>query len=168
MGILDKLMGKDAPALEPLTVYAPVTGTALPLERIPDPVFSQGVLGPGCGIEPEKGAIYAPFHGKITQLADTRHAIGITSTDGLEVLIHVGIDTVDMDGRGFSAKVSEGKSVKKGDLLLEFSLAEIRAAGHPATTVVLVTNADEVGTPVLSAQGNIENGMPLLRITKNG
>lgn len=168
MGFFDKLKGKGAPALDPMTVYAPLSGTAIPLEQVPDPVFSQGVLGPGCGIEPENGMVYAPFHGTVTQLADTRHAIGITSTDGIEVLIHVGIDTVDMNGKGFSAKVSEGKSVRKGDLLLEFSLSEIRAAGHPATTVILVTNADEVGTPRLTASGKAESGSPLMKITKNG
>lgn len=162
MGLFSKLRRKEE--LKPGTIYAPVTGTAIPLEEVPDETFSQGILGPGCGIEPEKGAVYAPFHGKITQVADTRHAVGVASPDGMEVLIHVGIDTVEMNGKGFSAMVSAGKSVEKGELLLEFSLEEIRAAGHPATVVVLLTNADEVGTPELIAQGSVSGGTPLLKV----
>lgn len=172
MGLFDKLFEKKEKKAEPefncepLTVYAPLRGKAIPLAQIPDPVFSEGVLGPGCGIEPEDEAVYAPFHGEITSVAETKHAVGIVSRDGMELLIHVGIDTVAMNGKGFSVKVKEGQKVKKGDLLLTFSLADIKEAGHPSTTAVLVTNGDEYKEVRPEADGSVQSGDVLLRAVK--
>lgn len=172
MGLFDKMFGKKetpekaAPVCEPLTVYAPLTGNAITLGDIPDPVFSQGALGPGCGIEPTEGKVYAPFNGEIITAAETKHAVGISSPDGMEMLIHVGIDTVDMDGKGFDMKVKEGQKVQKGDVLLTFSLDAIKEAGHPSTTAVLVTNGDDYAKVNLETVGKVENGSVLLRLTK--
>ncbi|MDO4326231.1 MAG: PTS glucose transporter subunit IIA [bacterium] len=177
MGLFDKIFAKketkgkktgteNSSACEPLTVYAPLSGKAMPLGDIPDPVFSQGILGPGCGIEPSEGAVYAPFHGEISFVADTKHAVGISSPDGMELMIHVGLDTVDMGGKGFDVKVKQGQKVHKGELLLTFSFDDIRAAGHPSTTAVLLTNGSDYAEVKLEVTGNVETGAVLLRAAK--
>ena len=128
---------------QPGTVYAPVSGTAVPSEQIPDETFATGVLGRGVGIQPEEGVIVAPFDGEISSVTDTHHAVGITSPDGMELLIHVGVDTVDMKGDGFDCFVQAGQQVKAGDRLITFDRAKIAAAGHPDMVAVLLTNADD-------------------------
>lgn len=145
MGFFDKWKSNKA-ASEPGTVYAPMNGKVIPLEQIPDAVFSQGVLGPGCGMEPEDGDLAAPFNGRIISVADTKHAIGIQSDDGIELLIHVGMDTVQMNGDGFDVKVKEGDRVSRGQLLMKFDMEKIRKAGYPATTAVVVTNGGDFRT----------------------
>ena len=125
------------------TVYAPVSGTAVPSEQIPDETFATGVLGRGVGIQPEEGVIVAPFDGEISSVTDTHHAVGITSPDGMELLIHVGVDTVDMKGDGFDCFVQASQKVKAGDRLITFDRAKIAAAGHPDMVAVLLTNADD-------------------------
>ncbi len=152
MGLFDKLFKKEeAPKVETVKggLYAPITGKYITLEEIADGVFSEGVLGPGCGIEPEEELVVAPCSGTVSTVADTRHAVGISADDGAELLIHVGMDTVDMNGLGFEVLVKEGQKVLCGQPLLRFSFAKIKAAGHPATTAFIVTNADDVGVPVL-------------------
>jgi glucose-specific phosphotransferase system IIA component len=175
MGFMDKLFGKKTEAPAPAApapsaakvdtmVCAPFKGTAMPLDKIDDPVFSQGVLGPGCGMEPADETVCAPFDGTISQVTDTKHAIGITSTGGAEVLIHVGMDTVEMEGDGFECLVKMGQSVKKGDALMTFSIEKIKAAGHPATTAIVVTNADEFAAVELVAEGAVEQGADILTV----
>ena len=126
-----------------VTLHAPIKGKYIPLEEIPDKVFSQGFLGQGCGIEPEDNTVYSPVDGEIVQVAETKHAVGIQSSDGVEVLIHVGMDTVEMKGEGFTPKVKFGDKVKIGDPLLTFDTDKIKAAGHPLTTALVITNSDE-------------------------
>ena len=135
----------EIPAIEarPGTVYAPVSGTAIPSEEIPDETFATGVLGRGIGINPDFGLVVAPFDGEISSVVETRHAVGITSPDGIELLIHVGVDTVAMNGDGFECLVQEGQQVKAGDKLIIFDREKIAAAGHPDCVVILVTNADD-------------------------
>lgn len=125
------------------TLHAPITGKYIPLEEIPDKVFSQGFLGQGCGIEPEDSTVYSPVDGEIVQVAETKHAVGIQSSEGVEVLIHVGMDTVEMKGDGFTTKVKFGDKVKIGDPLLVFDVEKIKAAGHPLTTAFVITNSDD-------------------------
>ena len=152
MGLLSKLFGKEeTPMIETVKggLYAPITGKYIKLEDIGDGVFSEGILGPGCGIEPEEETVVAPCNGTITTVAETKHAVGILSEDGAELLIHVGMDTVDMKGEGFSVKVKEGEKVTCGKTLLTFSFSKIKSAGHPATTAFIVTNADDLGELVL-------------------
>lgn len=131
---------------QPGTVYAPVSGTAIPSEKIPDETFATGVLGRGVGIEPAEGIVVAPFDGEISSVTDTHHAVGISSPDGMEVLIHVGVDTVAMNGDGFTCFVQEGQKVRAGDKLIAFDRAKIAAAKHPDVVVVLVTNSDDYET----------------------
>lgn len=124
-------------------LFAPVKGNVISREEIPDETFASGVLGDGVGIEPELGEVVAPFDGVISTVAETRHAVGITGPEDMEVLIHVGIDTVNMKGDGFELFVSEGEQVKAGQKLLSFDISRIQAAGYPATTAVLLTNSDD-------------------------
>ena len=148
MGFFDKLFKKEEPAAavqtEPGVLYLPIQGEAIPLADIGDGVFSEGILGPGCGIRPAEETVYAPATGVITTVAQTLHAIGLQTEDGAEVLIHVGMDTVDMGGDGFEMLVKEGQKVRCGQPLLKFSQSKIQAAGHPTTTAFVVTNEDDL------------------------
>ena len=124
-------------------IYAPIQGNVISRENIPDETFASGVLGDGVGIEPEAGEVVAPFDGEISSIAETRHAIGITGPGGMELLIHVGVDTVKMNGDGFEVLVSEGDKVKAGQKLMTFDISKIKAAGYSTTTAVLLTNSDD-------------------------
>lgn len=125
------------------TVYAPIKGNVIPLSEVKDETFAGEVLGKGIGIEPAEGKVYAPFDGEITTLFDTKHAVGLSNEDGLEILIHVGINTVELDGKGYTAHVAEGDKVSCGDLLLTVDLDAIKKAGYDTTTPVIVTNSDD-------------------------
>lgn len=125
------------------TLYAPLKGNVIHREEIPDETFASGMLGDGVGIEPEVGEVVAPFDGEISSVTDTHHAIGITGPGEMEVLIHVGIDTVNMHGDGFEIFVSEGEKVKAGQKLMTFDISKIKAAGYSTTTAVLLTNSDD-------------------------
>lgn len=154
---------KDVPApiAFPDTLGSVAQGAFVPMEEIPDPTFSQGVLGVCCGINPETGKVYSPMDGKISQLAETLHAVGIEA-EGVELLIHVGIDTVEMKGDGFKSHVKEGQIIKKGDLLLTMDLEKIKAAGHPTTIMVAVTNSDDLTSVETVASGQLKPGDKLM------
>ncbi len=124
-------------------IALPTPGKVIPYTDIPDPTFASGALGQGVGVEPEEGVVYAPMDGEISSVADSKHAIGITGDNDQELLIHVGVDTVEMKGDGFNTLVEEGDNVKKGQKIMEFSLQKIKEAGHPDTVVVLLTNSDD-------------------------
>ena len=140
-------------------------GTVVPMDQIPDAVFSQGIMGFCCGIEPENGKVYAPADGTVIQLTPTLHAIGLSVGD-MELLIHAGIDTVAMDGDGFTNEVREGQAVKKGDLLMTMDLEKIRAAGYPATVILIVTNSDDFASVSAESSGNVRVGDSLVRVCK--
>lgn len=125
------------------TVLAPVKGNLVPQDKIPDETFATGVLGKGVGIEPEEETVYAPYDGEISSVAESKHAVGISGPGNMEVLIHVGVDTVAMNGEGFEPLVKEGDKVKAGQPILKFSKAAIKAANHPDIVVVLLTNSDD-------------------------
>lgn len=162
MGLFGFLKGKT-PLDNVLTAFA--DGTVVPMEQIPDEVFSQGIMGACCGIEPDNGKVYAPADGTVSQLTDTLHAVGLTIGD-MEVLIHAGVDTVEMNGEGFTNEVREGQTVKKGDLLLTMDLEKVRTAGHPATVILAVTNSDDFAAVEAEASGKIRVGDSLLRVRK--
>lgn len=138
-------------------------GVKTPAAEIPDPTFSQGVLGICCGVTPAEGKVYAPMDGTISQLADTLHALGIEA-GGVELLIHVGVDTVDMNGDGFKSHVQVGQAVKKGDLLLTMDLEKIKKAGHPTTIILAVTNSDDLTSVEAAASGAVDPGDRLLAL----
>ena len=135
---------------QPGIVYAPVSGTVIPSEEIPDATFAAGVLGRGIGINPAEGLVVAPFDGEISFVTDTKHAVGVTSSDGMELLIHVGVDTVAMAGDGFTCFVQMGQKVKIGEKLITFDREKIKQAGHPDCVAVLLSNA--ANYPDLSIQ----------------
>ena len=124
-------------------LYAPITGKYITLKDIGDGVFSEGMLGQGCGIIPESGIVFSPVNGEVVSIADSLHAIGLNSDDGAEILIHVGLDTVNMKGRGFKPLVKVGDKVKAGQKIMEFDIGAIKAAGHPATSAFIITNSDD-------------------------
>lgn len=137
-----KTEGSESAAAEKV-LFAPVAGNVIRREEIPDETFASGVLGDGVGIEPETGEVVAPFDGEISSVTDTCHAVGITGQGEMEVLIHVGVDTVNMKGDGFELFVREGEKVKAGQRLMVFDMEKIRAAGYCTTTAVLLTNSDD-------------------------
>lgn len=147
-------------------VYAPVGGKVVEMEEIPDATFSQGILGWTIGIEPVDGTVRAPFDGRVIQAADTGHAVGLVSTDGMELLIHVGVDTVEMGGTGFDIKVKEEDSVKAGQVLMTFDRKAIAGAGHPDVAVVIITNADDYTSIEKTAGGTVEAGTKVIQASK--
>ena len=124
-------------------IKSPMNGTVIPLSEVPDAVFSSEMLGKGFGVEPSEGKAYAPVDGEVTTVFDTKHAIGLMSKQGVELLIHIGMDTVKLNGKGFDVKVKTGDQVKAGDLLAEFDMDLIKGEGYPVTTAVVVTNTDD-------------------------
>ena len=130
-------------------IKSPISGKVIELEKVDDPVFSSGAMGKGIAIEPMDNKVYAPFNGTIEFIAETKHAIGLLSEDGVEVLIHVGMDTVKMQGRGFNVKTSVNSKIKAGDLLLEFDRNAIEKEGYSLITPVVITNADNYEDNVL-------------------
>lgn len=124
-------------------IGAPVAGKTVPLAQVKDDTFATGVLGNGIAIEPSDGKVYAPFDGKVETVPDSHHALGLCSDSGVELLIHVGLETVRLEGKHFTVHVKEGQSIRKGELLLEFDLKAIADAGFDTTTPVIVTNSDD-------------------------
>lgn len=143
-------------------LYAPITGKVIARDDIPDAVFASGALGDGVGIEPEYGEVTAPCDGEIVTVTETKHAVGIMGPAGMELLIHVGIDTVKMNGDGFDVKVSVGDKVKKGQKLLTFDIAKIKAAGYSTTTAVLVTNSGDYPNYRIVKTGAVEAGEEII------
>lgn len=140
--------------MKDIRLDSPLQGELIALQEVNDPVFSGGIMGRGGAVKNPAGRVTAPFDGEITSVFDTKHAIGLLSDDGIELLIHVGLDTVNLKGKYFTAHVQAGDKVKKGDLLLEFNAAGIRHEGYDTTTPVVVANADEFGKITLELQGN--------------
>ena len=161
---------KSAPAAEAASesgkIYAPIAGTAIALSEVKDEAFSSGVMGSGAAIEPSKGEVYAPCDGVIETFFPTGHAIGITTVDGAEILIHVGMDTVALEGKGFTPMAKEGDSVKKGQLLLKFDMDYIKAQGFPLTTPVIITNSDDFAAVNAVAAGQVDQNSELLSYAK--
>ena len=145
-------------------IKSPISGKVIELEKVDDPVFSSGAMGKGIAIEPMDNKVYAPFNGTIEFIADTKHAIGLLSEDGVEVLIHVGMDTVKMQGRGFNVKTSVNSKIKAGDLLLEFDRNAIEKEGYSLITPVVITNADNYEDNVLCINEEVKNGRTIINL----
>ena len=147
-----------------LTLTSPMAGTAVPLGQVKDESFAKGMLGPGIAIEPSSGVVVAPCDGKVTVAFPTGHAYGIKSASGVQVLIHIGMDTVKLDGKGFTPKVAKGDVVRRGDVLAEVDLDVIREAGYDTVTPVVVTNKKKFASVTPDAEGEVVPGGALLTV----
>lgn len=135
MGFLDGLFKKGG-----INIGAPLKGKCVEISEVSDPTFGEGILGPGVAIRPESGEVYAPADGVVSTLFPTGHAVAITTTDGAEILIHVGLDTVKLDGKYFDIKAAQDQQVKKGDLLIVADIEKIREEGYDVITPVVICN----------------------------
>ena len=158
MGFFKKLFGKQMDAF-----YAPMVGKAVPITQVPDPTFAEGMLGNGIAIEPTDGKVYAPCDATVDMMFTTGHAVSLVADCGAEILIHVGLETVSLEGKPFTVHVSNGDKVTKGQLMFEADLEAIKAAGLPTITPVLICNTDDypnfntyVGKDVTNADVVIE------------
>ena len=149
-----------------MTVFAPVDGQIVALEDVEDQAFSTGVLGKGIAIKPKSNQFVAPVDGVVTMTFPTKHAIGITSDDGLEILIHMGIDTVSLGGAGFELNVAQGDKVSRGTVLASMDLAQVKTAGLSTVTMIVITNSAEYLEVLPQAEGVVQVGQKILSIKK--
>lgn len=162
MGLFNHLFnGKKGEKATVHMVYSPIKGTSVELAQVADPVFAEGTMGLGGAIIPDEGELYSPVTGKIIALFPTSHALGILSEDGLEVLLHIGIDTVEMKGDGFQAHVNIDQQVSKGQHLISFDIQKIKEQGYDPTVMVVVSNSGEFGKIKLHDKKQITNGEQL-------
>ena len=153
-----------APAAKDTVLSACLNGTVVPLADVKDEAFASGVLGDGIAIEPSDGELVAPADGEISSTFETHHAVGMTTADGAELLMHIGIDTVKLGGKHFTYLVNEGDKVKKGQPLIRFELEAIKAEGYPVTTPVIVCNTDDYAAVAAKASGTVKQGDALLEL----
>ena len=156
-------MGQEPEESRKFFVYSPLKGEIKSLKEVNDPTFSEEILGKGLAILPEEGKLYAPFDGEVTSLFDTKHAIGLSCAGGAELLIHIGLETVGLGGRYFEAKAAVGDKVKKGDLLIEFDLEEIRKE-YDTITPVVITNVEDFTEILQEKEGAVEPGELILTV----
>ena len=142
-----------------------MVGTVVPLSQVNDPVFSSGAMGKGYGIRPADGRVLAPFDGTVMVAMDTGHAVGLKSTDGVELLIHIGIDTVNLGGKHFTLHCKRGDVIHKGDPLVTADLAAITAAGYDPTTIVVCTNSGQFTDITTIATDEVDPATPVLAFT---
>ena len=153
-----------AAAAKDTVLAACLTGTVVPLADVKDEAFASGALGDGIAIEPTDGELVAPADGEISSTFETHHAVGMTTTDGAELLMHIGIDTVKLGGKHFTCLVNEGDKVKKGQPLIRFELEAIKAEGYPVTTPLIVCNTDDYAAVAAKASGTVKQGDALLEL----
>ena len=138
-----KLFGKGKEVNKEIEIYAPLTGEYINIENITDPVFAQKMMGEGFGINPTEGEVVSPIEGKVDNVFPTKHAIGLKADNGLEILVHIGLDTVQLDGQGFEILVSSGDTVQVGDPLLKFDLEYIRNNAKDVISPIIITHSDQ-------------------------
>lgn len=153
-----------AAAAKDTVLYSCLNGTVVPLAEVKDEAFASGALGDGIAIEPTDGELVAPADGEISSTFETHHAVGMTTVDGAELLMHIGIDTVKLGGKHFTYLVSEGDKVKKGQPLIRFDLEAIKAEGYPVTTPLIVCNTDDYAAVAAKASGTVKQGDALLEL----
>ena len=153
-----------APAMRDAVLAAHMNGTVVPMAEVQDEAFSNCILGDGVAIEPSEGKLYAPADGEVDNLFDTHHAVGLVTDDGVEVLLHIGINTVELGGKHFEAHVEVGQKVKKGDLLISFDMEAVKAAGYLLTTPMIICNTEDYQSVSPIAEGTIQAGTGLLEV----
>lgn len=162
--VQEETTGNIPAALQNETLVTPIVGDVVALADVNDPVFSSGAMGQGIAVKPSQGVVYAPADAEVSIAFPTGHAFGLKTTDGAEVLIHVGIDTVSMNGEGFEAKVAQGDKVKAGDVLGTFDSNKIAAAGLDDTTMVIVTNTADYASVAPVATGSVAKGDAVIEV----
>lgn len=151
---------------EAVEVKAFFQGTAFPLEQVKDPLFADKVMGDGVAIEPQDGTLYAPVSGTVATIFDTKHAIGYKLDNGADVLMHIGMDTVELEGKGFDLDISVGDKVQAGQLIGKVDLSYIKSQGKEVTTPVLLTTMDEYKIEFVKTEGPVNVGDVLYKISK--
>ena len=165
-GSAESKPAENAENASPIILCSHMNGTIVPLENVEDDVFSQKILGEGIAIEPAEGRLYAPCDGTVESVFDTKHAVNIVSSDGAEILLHIGIDTVQLGGKVFTAHVSDGDKIKKGDLLISFDPDGIKDAGFKITTPMIICNSDDYHSFTPLAQGKTAPGEEIFKINR--
>ena len=161
MGFFKKLFGKPVDS-----IYAPMAGKAVPITEVPDPTFAEGMLGNGIAIEPVEGKVYAPCDATVDTMFSTGHAVSLVAECGAEILIHVGLETVGLEGKPFKVLVANGDKVKKGQLLIEFDKDAIAAAGYDTVTPVVICNSDDFGTFETVTGKTVAEGDVVIKLAK--
>lgn len=161
MSFFEKLFKKRTELL-----YAPVSGRAIPLTQVPDPIFAQKLLGEGIAIEPSEGCLRAPCDATVDRIFDTGHAVLLTADFGAEILIHAGLDTVNLAGKPFRVFCNPGDEVKKGDLLIRMDLEAIRSAGYPTVTPMVIANSEDYPGLRVLGDGDVTNADPVIELTE--
>ncbi len=151
---------------EAYTLGSPAKGKAVPLAQVNDPTFADGILGKGAAVIPSEGKIYAPVDGTVGMMFETKHAVSLTTEYGAEILVHVGLDTVELKGKFYEGHVKAGDKVKAGDLLISFDIDQVKAAGYDVVTPVLVCNTDDYASVDEVASGDVSVGDAVVKITK--
>ncbi len=149
------------------TLYNLVDGEVIPIEEVPDPVFSQKMMGDGFGVEPTNGEVYAPVEGKVVSVFPTKHALGLELDNGIEILVHMGVDTVELEGGPFEVHVNEGDKVTQDTLLATIDLTALDTAEKPKTIIVVFTNMDEVKSFTLDKTGTVSRGEVIGEVESN-
>ena len=147
-------------------IGAPLKGEVVESSAINDPTFAEEMLGKGMAIKPSEGKVYAPFDGEVALVFDTKHAVSLVSEKGTEILIHVGLDTVMLKGEHYTTHVETGATVKKGDLLIEFDMEAIKAAGYDTITPVVICNADDYKDVIRTTGKQVEPGETVMELDK--
>lgn len=153
-----KLFGKKEEPVKTIQIYAPLSGNAVNLAAVPDPVFSEKMMGDGIAIEPSEGIVVSPVDGEIMQIFPTKHAVGIRAKNGAEILIHIGLETVSLKGEGFETHVQQGDAVKAGDKLVTFDMATINEKAKSTVTPIIITNTDQAVSLNTLTEGKVERG----------
>lgn len=165
MGFFQNIFGNGNKE-EIVQICAPVAGKLVPLSEVSDPTFSDGILGQGAAVIPTDNQFFSPVDGTVTTVFPTGHAAALTSVDGVEVLLHIGLDTVKLNGKHFTIHAEEGQQVKKGDLLLEADLEQIKAEGFDTITPVVVCNTEEFSEIMMARGSKVAVGDTIINIRK--
>ena len=161
MGIFKKLFGKPMDEL-----FAPVAGNAVPVSKVPDPTFADEILGKGIAVEPTEGKVFAPCDATVDMMFETGHAVSLVADCGAEILIHVGLETVSLKGEHFTVHAATGDKVRKGDLLIEFDLEAIKAAGFNTITPMVICNSTDYATIKTNVDKPVTNSDVVMELAK--
>ncbi|MEY8427648.1 PTS glucose transporter subunit IIA [Lachnospiraceae bacterium 46-15] len=148
------------------TLVSPAKGKAVPLSEVNDPTFADGLLGKGAAVIPSEGKIHAPADGTVEMMFETKHAVSLKTENGTEILVHVGLDTVNLKGKFYEAHVQAGDTVKAGDLLISFDIDQVKAEGYDVVTPVLVCNTDDYASVDAVTGNDVVPGDVIIKITK--